>query len=55
MSTQVLTLASHQTDLSDEGTVPVDTVQQGMGVLKVELPWAEARPAKAEAATTRDE
>jgi hypothetical protein len=37
MSTQVLTLASHQADLWPEGTEPAATEQQGMGVLKVVL------------------
>jgi hypothetical protein len=55
MLTQVLMLAWHHDALSSEGTEPAPTEQQGMGVLKVVLPWADARPAKAEAATTRDE
>jgi hypothetical protein len=51
-STHVFSLASHQVERVSEGTELTGTVQHGMGVLKVWLPWAEAKPAKAEAATT---
>ena len=54
MSTQVLLLASHHRERSVALTRLAETEQQGMGVLKVVF-WAEARPAKAEAATTRVE
>jgi hypothetical protein len=55
MSTQVLVLASHQVERSVELTWLTASEQHGMGVAKVELVWADAKPAKAEAATTRVE
>jgi hypothetical protein len=54
MSTQVFVLASHQLERSVAFTEPAPTAQQGMGVPNVWF-WAEAKPAKAEAATMREE
>ena len=55
-STQVFWLAVHHVCLSFMGTEPGSTEQQGMGVWNCELEFcAEAKPAKAEAATMRVE
>lgn len=50
-STHVFSLALHSSERCSAGIWPADTVQQGMGVLL--LFWAEAKPAKAEAAAIR--
>jgi hypothetical protein len=54
-STHVLVLAWHQAERSSESTVFAGTLQQGMGVLKLLLVWADAKPTNAEAAMTRVE
>jgi hypothetical protein len=55
-SVHVLTLAWHQAERMSESTVFTGTVQHGIGVAKLLLVWADAKPANAEvAATTRVE
>jgi hypothetical protein len=47
--------AWHHRERSSWSTRLGETLQHGMGVLKVVLLWADAKPTSAEAATTRVE